>query len=167
MSFLDRFFRRKKDFVEAQLELVRKDIPISTLTRWYIYDTELAEPNEIASLIGLTYVSEEGNEKEREDSDVRLENIQQLLPFLDLIAKIGADVITNIQVKEITDRNPEDKEEIAREVGTMNVLYRVIGMSAIIGAFSSAMEIGLIKPGDLSDTHTLWDETLEEGHDDE
>lgn len=166
MSFLDRFFRRKKES-PFDFELIQKDIPLSTLTRWYIYDTELAEPNEIASLLGLSNVSEEGNEKEREDSDVRLENIQQLLPYLDIIAKIGADVITNIQVKEITDRNPEDKEEIAREVGTMNVLYRVIGMSAIIGAFSSAMEIGLIKPGDLSDTHTLWDETLEEGHDDE
>jgi len=166
VSFLDRFFRRKKES-PFDFELIQKDIPLSTLTRWYIYDTELAEPNEIASLLGLSNVSEEGNEKEREDSDVRLENIQQLLPYLDIIAKIGADVITNIQVKEITDRNPEDKEEIAREVGTMNVLYRVIGMSAIIGAFSSAMEIGLIKPGDLSDTHTLWDETLEEGHDDE
>lgn len=166
MSFLDRFFRRKKES-PFDFELIQKDIPLSTLTRWYIYDTELAEPNEIAGLLGLSNVSEEGNEKEREDSDVRLENIQQLLPYLDIIAKIGADVITNIQVKEITDRNPEDKEEIAREVGTMNVLYRVIGMSAIIGAFSSAMEIGLIKPGDLSDTHTLWDETLEEGHDDE
>lgn len=166
MSFLDRFFRRKKD-IPLDFELVQKDIPLTTLARWYIYDTELAEPNEVASLLGMTNVSEEGNEKELQDSAVRLENIDYLLPFIDAIAKIGADVITSIQVKEITDRSPEDKEEIEREMGTMNTLYRVIGMAAIIGAFSTATEIGLVQPGDISEADTLWDSALEKEDDDE
>ena len=167
MSFLDRFFRRKKDNDPLDFELVTKDIPLTTIARWYIYDTELAEPNEVAQLLGMSNVSEEGNEKERQDSDDRLRNIDYLLPFADAIAKISADVITSIQVKEITDKNPEDKEEIEREIGTMNVLYRVIGMSAIIGAFSSAHEIGLIQCGELNEANTLWDESLEKEDNDE
>lgn len=166
MSFLDRFFRRKKTN-PFDIELIKKDIPLTTIARWYIYDTELAEPNEIAELLGMTNVSEEGDEKERADSDIRLQNIDYLLPYLDAIAKIGADVITSIQVKEITEKNPQDKEEIEREVGTMSVLYRVIGMAAILGSFSTAMELGLIQPGELTDSNTLWDESLEEGDDNE
>lgn len=166
MSFLDRFFRRKKSD-PFDIEFIKKDIPLTTIARWYIYDTELAEPNEIAELLGMTNVSEEGDEKERADSDIRLQNIDYLLPYLDAIAKIGADVITSIQVKEITEKNPQDKEEIEREVGTMSVLYRVIGMAAILGSFSTAMELGLIQPGELTDSNTLWDESLEEGDDNE
>lgn len=164
MSFLNRWFRKHKE-EPFDIEIIKKDIPITTLTRWYIYDTELAEPNDVANLLGMTNVSEEGNEKEREDSDTRLENIDYLLPYLDIIAKIGADVITSIQVKEITDKNPDDKEEIEREVGTMSVLYRVIGMAAIIGAFSTAMELGLIKPGELSSTQAMWEDDEESDED--
>lgn len=165
MSFLDRFKRKKNP--PFDVEFITKDIPLSTIARWYIYDTELAEPNEIAVLLGMNNVSEEGNEKERQDSEVRLENIDYLLPYIDAIAKISADVITSIQIKEITERNPEDKEEIEREVGTMNTLYRVVGMAAIIGAVSTATEIGLIQPGELTAANTLWDDSLEEGNENE
>lgn len=167
MSFISRWFNKRKKHEEFDIEFFKKDIPLSTIARWYIYDTELAEPNEVSALLGMTNVSEEGNEKEREDSDNRLEQIDYLLPYLEAIASISADVITSIQVKEITDKNPQDKEEIEREVGTMNVLYRVIGMAAIIGAFSTAMELGLVKPGELDGVDTLWDEALAEGDDDE
>ncbi len=161
MSFISRWFNRRKKHDDFEIEFFKQDIPISTLARWYIYDTELGEPNEVAELLGMTNVSEEGNEKEREDSDKRMDNIEYLLPYIDAIANISSDVITNIQVSEITKKHPDDKEEIEREIGTMSVLYKVIGMAAIVGAFSTAMEIGLIKPGDLEGADLLWDSSLE------
>ena len=160
--FFNKWFNRRKNEDRWDFEVVTKDIPLSTIARWYLYDTELAEPNEVSALLGLNNVSEEGNEKEREDSDVRLDNIEYLIPFIEAIAKIGADVITSIQIKEITDKNPEAKEEIERESDTMNMLYRVVSMAGMIGAFSSAMELGLIQPGDLDGGNHLSDDSLSE-----
>lgn len=147
MSFFDRFKKRDEDY-----EIFTKDIPLSTILRWYVYDTELGEPNDVAELMGLNRSSDEGDEKEREDSDSRMDNISYLLPFLNAMADISSDVITAVQVDEINKDNPGNSEEIERELDTMRVLYKVIGLSAIMGAFASAMEIGLIEPGDIQKT---------------
>lgn len=147
MSFFDRFKKREDNF-----EIFTRDIPLSTILRWYIYDTELGEPNEVVEIMGLNRASEEGDEKEREDSDKRMDNIAYLLSYLNAMADIAADVITGLQVDEITKDNPNNSEEIERELDTMRVLYKVVSLSAIMGAFASAMEIGLIEPGDIQKT---------------
>lgn len=147
MSFFDRFKKKDDDY-----QIFTRDIPLSTILRWYIYDTELGEPNDVVEVMGLTRASEEGDEKEREDSEMRLDNIGYLMPYLDSMADIAADVITAVQVDEITKDNPDNSEEIEREVGTMRVLYKIVSLSAIMGAFASAMEIGLIEPGDIQKT---------------
>lgn len=147
MSFFDRFKKKDDDY-----QIFTRDIPLSTILRWYIYDTELGEPNDVVEVMGLNRASEEGDEKEREDSEVRLDNIGYLMPYLDSMADIAADVITAVQVDEITKDNPDNVEEIERELGTMRVLYKIVSLSAIMGAFASAMEIGLIEPGDIQKT---------------
>lgn len=147
MSFFDRF--KKKD---DNYEIFTRDIPLSTILRWYIYDTELGEPNDVVEVMGLNRASQEGDEKEREDSEVRLDNIGYLMPYLDSMADIAADVITAVQVDEINKDNPDNSEEIERELNTMRVLYKIVSLSAIMGAFASAMEIGLIEPGDIQKT---------------
>jgi len=147
VSFFDRFKKREDNF-----EIFTRDIPLSTILRWYIYDTELGEPNEVVEIMGLNRASEEGDEKEREDSDKRMDNIAYLLSYLNAMADIAADVITGLQVDEITKDNPNNSEEIERELDTMRVLYKVVSLSAIMGAFASAMEIGLIEPGDIQKT---------------
>ena len=147
MSFFDRFKKKDDDY-----QIFTRDIPLSTILRWYIYDTELGEPNDVVELMGLNRASEVGDEKEREDSDMRLDNIDYLLPYLNSMADIASDVITGVQVDEIKKDNPDNSEEIERELDTMRVLYKVVSLSAIIGAFASAMEIGLIEPGDIQRT---------------
>jgi hypothetical protein len=147
MSFFDRFKKKDDDY-----EVFTRDIPLSTILRWYIYDTELGEPNDVVEVMGLNRSSEEGDEKEREDSELRLDNIGYLMPYLDSMADIAADVITAVQVDEINKDNPDNSEEIERELNTMRVLYKIVSLSAIMGAFASAMEIGLIEPGDIQKT---------------
>jgi hypothetical protein len=147
VSFFDRFKKKDDDY-----QIFTRDIPLSTILRWYIYDTELGEPNDVVEVMGLNRASEEGDEKEREDSEMRLDNIGYLMPYLDSMADIAADVITAVQVDEITKDNPDNVEEIERELGTMRVLYKIVSLSAIMGAFASAMEIGLIEPGDIQKT---------------
>ena len=65
MSWFKRF--RKSKYKNVQL-----DIPMTTILRWYLYDTELYDPNEISELLGLSRVSEEGNTKEKQDSEIRV-----------------------------------------------------------------------------------------------
>lgn len=145
MSWFDRLFKRDED----DFELVRKDIPLSTIARWYIYDTELGEPNEVSTVLGLNMVSEEGDEKEREDSELRIKNVEYLLPFIHAMSDVAADIISGIQIKEILEKNPEAEEEINTELDLMRTMYKVISLSSLIGAFSSAMEIGLIHEGNI------------------
>lgn len=155
MSFFDRFSKKNK---KPDFEIFTKDIPLSTILRWYIYDTELGEPNDVVELMGLNRSSEEGDEKEREDSDNRMDNIAYMIPYLNSIAEMAANVITSVQVDEIVKDNPNNQEEIERELDTMNLLYKVVALSGILGAFSSAMELGLIRPGDIQETE--WEERV-------
>ena len=145
MSWFNRFFNKDKD----DFELIRKDIPLSTIARWYIYDTELGEPNEVSNVLGLNMVSDEGDEKEREDSELRLRRIEYLLPFIHSMSDVAADIISGIQIKEILEKNPDAEEEIESELDLMRTMYKVISLSSLIGAFSSAMEIGLIHEGNI------------------
>jgi len=156
-----KWFKRKKN-ESPQIEFLQKEVPLSTLLRWYIYDSGLGEPNDLATLLGLNPVSDEGEEMENTDSDKRMARINFIMPFLHTIAEMGADVIVSLQVDEIKKNNPEDFEEIDKEENLMRLMYKMVGMSALVGAFSSAMEIGLIAPGELLDA-----DLVEMEHDDE
>jgi len=63
VKWLRRLFNRDEYVVR------RVDIPVSTIVRWYMYDTSLYDENDLAELIGLNRVSQEGHVKEQEDSD--------------------------------------------------------------------------------------------------
>lgn len=141
------WFKRKND--EPDFEIIRKDIPLTDIARWFIYDTGIGEPTEIASILGMNPDSEEGQEKQEEDSDIRMSQVEYLLPFMNLMADIVADSITGMQVAEIVKKDPDNQEEIERESKTMSTMYKVIAMSSLMGAFSAAMEIGLIHAGDI------------------
>jgi hypothetical protein len=152
VKFFNNPFKKRK---ELEFEFITKDIPLSTIMRWYLYDVALGEPNEMSTMVGLNPVSQEGDDKEQEDSDVRLDNIEYILPFLNTIAEMGADVISAIQVDEITKADPDNVEEISKEMDMMKTMYKVVALSALIGGFSTAMEIGLIAPGELTGAGTI------------
>lgn len=156
-----KWFKRKKN-APTEIEFLRKELPLSTLLRWYIYDSGLGEPNDLATLLGLNPVSDEGEEMENADSDMRMKRIEFIMPFLHTIAEMGADVIVSLQVDEIRKENPDNTEEVDKEENLMRLMYKMVGMSALVGAFSSAMEIGLIAPGELLDA-----DLVEMEHDDE
>ena len=91
-----------------------------------------------------------------------MKRIEFIMPFLHTIAEMGADVIVSLQIDEIRKENPDNTEEVDKEENLMRLMYKMVGMSALVGAFSSAMEIGLIAPGELLDA-----DLVEMEHDDE
>lgn len=143
MSWLDRFRRPKVDVVQV-------DVPMTTIMRWYLYDTAMAVPNSVAEEVGLTPVSQEGDVKEQEDSDVRVANILPILPYLESIADISATVLTSIHLKEMREHNSEMAEEFEAEIETMSTVYKAVALSTLIGAFSIGTTLDLIHLAGIS-----------------
>ena len=140
MRWLRRLFNREEYVVH------RVDVPVSTIVRWYMYDTSLYDENDLAELIGLSRVSQEGNAKEHEDSDNRLEAIEQYMPFLDQMADISANILTTIQLKEIADS--EYLTNLAEDMPTeiMHSLFKAVALSTLIGTFSIGTNLQIINP---------------------
>jgi hypothetical protein len=139
MSFFDKF-RRKPEYVMASME-----VPMSTILRWYLYDTAMAEVNEISELIGLTPVSEEGDLKEEEDSENRLLAISTVFPYLDSIADMSANVLTTIHLKELGENGNDDMAKfMEEELNSMKSVYKAVALSTLVGAFSIANHLQLI-----------------------
>ena len=139
MTFFDRF-RRKPEYVMAEME-----VPMSTILRWYLYDTSLGEENNIAKLIGLTPISDEGDLKEQEDSENRLKGISTIFPFLDAISEISSNVLTTIHLKELGDEGKDDMAKfMEEELESMKAVYKAVALSTLVGAFSIGAHLQLI-----------------------
>lgn len=136
-----KWFKRKK---EPEYEIVSKDVPLTHLMRWFLYDTGLIDPNEIATRLNLTPVSDEGNVKEEEDSDYRMDAIADLIPFIEIMAEITADAITAIQVKDIEESLEDDASQVTHEMTIMRQMYKVVALSSLISSFSAAVELGIL-----------------------
>lgn len=136
-----KWFKKRR---EPEYEIVSKDIPLTHLMRWFLYDTGLIDPNEIATRLNLTPVSDEGNVKEEEDSDYRMDAIADLLPFIEIMAEITADAITAIQVKDIEESLEDDASQVTHEMTIMRQMYKVVALSSLISSFSAAVELGIL-----------------------
>lgn len=144
-----KWFRRRQ---EPEFEIVTNDVPLSTVSRWYLYDTGLAEDtNELAELIGLTRVSDEGEIKEQEDSDQRMENAAPLFPFLNSMAELSAGVMSALHVNEMVKGGADSNdEEIAELIDSMQKVYKVVALSTLMGTFSTALELGIVTSSTVS-----------------
>jgi hypothetical protein len=124
-------------------------IPFTTLVRWYLYDLEVVHPNKIAEILGLNPISQEGEEKEIEDSDNRMSELVSLLPFIDNISEINAQVLVAVQ-------RPSTEILVNGSNGTLNLeemeenlrnTFRHISFSAITAAISAGMELAILDHG--------------------
>lgn len=153
-----KWFKKRR---EPKYEIISKDVPLTHLMRWFLYDTGLIDPNEIATRLNLTPVSDEGNVKEEEDSDYRMEAIADLLPFIELMAEITADAITAIQVKDIEESLEDDASQVKHEMTIMRQMYKVVALSSLISSFSAAVELGILSKDSVENLR------LEDGNFDE
>jgi hypothetical protein len=152
MSWFNRFFNKGEGF---DIEIIQNDVPTSTLVRWYLHDLVVESPNEIAAKFGLTPISDEGIQKEEQDSQYRIQKLAPLIPYLNLIADINARVIAYTQLRASMSEGLEDEIEELME------FYAAVGMSALISAFASGIEIGIIQPTSLNTTIDIQEQDYE------
>lgn len=134
------FRRRKKEEEDVFENIYSNEVPLTTLVRWFIYDTGHQEDG-VDELIGLAPISEEGIEKESQDSTKRIEEINSLVPFIDFISDASSTVFSTIGAnlaEGVTDEEREEMEDVLAN------LYKSIAIHSVIGAFSIANALGLI-----------------------
>ena len=125
-----------------------KTVTMPTLARWYLYDTAALDPNALATAIGLTRVSEEGEFAERMASDMRSAKVEPYVGFLKSMAEINAITLTEAQRLRSDDMDEESAD-------LLHVLFSMSSYLAIYAAFSAAFELGLIvNPGTIGTTET-------------
>lgn len=134
---------------------VTKAVPVTTLARWYIYDMDAKNTNKLAVELDLTPVSEEGDEKERQDSDIRVDRVMALGAFFATMAEINAKAIMQVQKSELPPQVQVAFEKHSHELEQLLYFYQSMSYAAIFSAFSSAAELGLVEiSGRFTSTET-------------
>ncbi|CAB4128955.1 hypothetical protein UFOVP225_113 [uncultured Caudovirales phage] len=133
------------DESEQETEYVMDKIPLTTLFRWYMYDMNVEEPNQHVNVFDLTPVSEEGDEKERQESDNRSDQVEPLLPFLNLYANMNAKYIFEMQKADLLDAPGMTESKLRDEAAVIQAFYRQVTFAGLVTSFSSALELGLVK----------------------
>lgn len=145
------WFSRKK---LPEFEIVTNDVPMSTVYRWYLYDTSLTDDiNDIAEVIGLSRVSDEGEDKEMEDSERRMAAATPLFPFLESMAELSARVMSAIHITEMAEDDPEldeEDDEVIATIAAMHNVYKAVALSTLVGTISGALELGIIETNTIS-----------------
>ena len=152
MSWFSKFFGRDEN--EFNLDFSPTEFPASTLLRWFIYDVGVGDENALAEYLGLTRVSEEGNTKEKEDSDNRLLEIKELFPYIDYISSVSSDVITAAQLKILKEspetKSPEIQKELENDLEIMRDIYRSVAATTLLGAIAIGVRLGVLEQGGVA-----------------
>jgi len=137
-----KFFRRPRKSSRYRVQA----IPMATLFRWYCYDLNLKNPRELSLKVGMTPISEEAEQAEIEASTKRVDVIMDLMPFIDSMSHINANVMveTNLSLMEDMGLSEEQQERAAM---LMQKNFYLLSMSALVTGFSSAFELSLVKKG--------------------
>lgn len=132
----------------------------TTLMRWYLYDLDVANPEELANRLALPAISEEGSEKEKQDSDIRMDKVEDYEPFIKMMSEISGSVINKIQDEYFENHLKEQfpdvtDEEITslRAVRAENAeFFDQIGFAAALFTLSVGFHVGLFTPGPVLQT---------------
>lgn len=120
-------------------------IPVTTLLRWYLYDTIGPDANKNIKVFDLSPVSEEGHEKEQEDSDNRLFAIEDLLPFLTIYANMNAEFSFEAHRKEMLKIPGIDESMLESSSGNLKEFYSNLTFNGLLAATAAAVELNLLK----------------------
>jgi len=143
-------------------EISTQEIPLSTVYRWYLYDTELVDNvNDLAEMVGLSRISEEGECKEIEDSEDRVKSVAPLFPFLESIADISAKSLVALHLAEALSSDDMEDHELEQHGDAIMAVYKAVALSTLMGAFSIGLHLGMIE------TNTVNSDVLEFGEIDE
>jgi hypothetical protein len=125
-------------------EIEISKIPLTTLYRWYMYDMNVDNPNQHLDVFDITPVSEEGHEKELEESGIRTDKLSPLIPLINLYSNMNAQYVFEMQKQDLIDAGLITIEKLENDKGSLKQLYKQITFSGLLTMLSSAVELGLV-----------------------
>ncbi len=152
MTWFSKFFGKDED--NFNFDFSPTEFPASTVLRWFIYDVGVGDENALAEYLGLTRVSDEGNAKEKEDSDNRLLEIKDLFSYIDYISTVSSDVVTAAQLKVLKEstetKSPEIQKELENDLEIMREIYRSVAATTLLGAIAIGVRLGVLEQGGVA-----------------
>ena len=132
-------------FDNSRDDMELSKVPLTTLYRWYMYDMNDESPNTHLGIFDITPVSEEGDQKEREESEARTDRLDALLPFINLYSNMNAQYIFEMQKQDLIQSGAISSEKLDEEHASLKKLYKQITFSGLLTMLSSAIELGLLR----------------------
>ena len=123
-------------------------IPISTIYRWFLYDVAGSDAPTFNEVFQLTPVSPEGHEKEQDDSDNRLEAIEDLLSFAHMYSDITSEYAFEIHRKQMTNMPGVTEELLESSKDTLTGFYSNMIFAGIVSLLSALTALKLITLSD-------------------
>jgi hypothetical protein len=133
---------------ELEIVIDSHEIPTSTLFRWFLYDSGASDPNKIATSVGYTAISSEGEEMELKESIERLREVEPYKSFLDLLSEITGQVMSHTLATVLTENDIVEEEIDKEQQAIMAEVYTRVANLALVPAFAAALKLGIIvNPG--------------------
>ena len=145
-------FWDKKETNESDNFVVDTEVlPLSTLFRWFCYDTGVSNTNEFAEAFGLNPISQEGEDMELGESADRLEKVIPYLSFLNVMSDINAMILVKTMSDVLLKKGLVDEDSLENSQEDLLEIYTTITLGALVGSFSSALALGIVvNPGSFT-----------------
>ncbi len=137
-----RWFKKKKATFDPDM----LNAEIMYRMRGMFLDSQLEDAFALSVIAGASYVSDEVAEKERQDSDKRVEKIAYLMPLIGAQTYQVAKAITELHK---TKMGPEAKEAPDEYWEFYFARSHQIAIASVIGAISQLVDIGLVSLGPI------------------
>lgn len=161
MTFRDWLNRNEEEEPPFNFEFIGEQdatsayVPMSTLLRWYLYDMQVTNREELAAKIELPPISEEGVEMEQKDSDIRMKPVTDFESIAQAIAEVNGYIISTIQRESLqahieeTYPNASNEERILIEKAQEEAsdFLDQVGFAACMFMLSVGFKLGLLQPG--------------------
>lgn len=130
-------------------------VPMSTLLRWYLYDMEVTNREELAAKIELPPISDEGIQMEQKDSEQRMAKVMEFESMVKAIAEVNGYIISTIQQENLElhmaemfpEASPEEIAKIQEAQEDAVEFLDQVGFGACMFMLSVGFQLGLIMPG--------------------
>lgn len=115
---------------------------VTNRVRGFILDSQIQNAHELAVLLGCSVISDELQEREEEESEIRVDRISHLVPLLYAQAHVLSEGAIEYQKSNL----PSGLKEVPNEVWVESrKMMEQVSLSALMGSVSQLVDMGLLQ----------------------
>lgn len=119
---------------------------VSARIRGFMYDSQVSDAEHISMILGCSTLSEEVEDKEIEESDYRVAQVQHLIPVMYAYAHAMAEGVVEHQREHLEEDEDAEGIEVPNAAWTSTrKVFTQIAMNSVLGAISQLVDMGYLK----------------------